>query len=149
MLEPSLTLISYIVLNVWMNACMHENEEREGKIWPQGGSSGGGRIEPSITTQSKYCGSSRNPPFITSLSGSSLFTPWSNNRIWLDEVIDLGSRTIGLGTNTSSGKSNLSSTVGCWLVANITYLVSYFHTYFRIKACIVLIICLIICRPNP
>ena len=30
-----------------------------------------------------------------------------------------------------------------WLVANAAYLVSYFHTYYRIKLCIVLINCLI------
>ena len=43
MLEPSPTLISCIVLNVWMNAYMHEKEEREGKILSQGGSIGGGQ----------------------------------------------------------------------------------------------------------
>ena len=34
-----------------------------------------------------------------------------------------------------------------WLVTNVAYLMSHFHTHFRIKACIVLIICLFICRP--
>ena len=45
-------------------------------------------------------------------SGSSLSTPWSNNRIWLDEVIDLGLGMIGLRTNTGLGNSNLGSRVG-------------------------------------
>jgi len=49
-----------------MNACLHEKDKREGKILPKGGGSGGGRIEQSVATQSKYCGSSRNPPFMTS-----------------------------------------------------------------------------------
>jgi len=32
---------------------MHEKEEREGEILPQGGGSGGGWIGPSIAIQSK------------------------------------------------------------------------------------------------
>ena len=32
---------------------------------PQGGSSGGGRIAPSVAAQSRLCGSSWNPPLIT------------------------------------------------------------------------------------
>ena len=66
MLEPSPTPISCIVLNVWMNVCMHDKEERDGKVWPQGGGSGGGQIGPSIATQSKLRGLSRNPPLTTS-----------------------------------------------------------------------------------
>ena len=48
MLEPSPTPILCIVLNVWMNAYMNEKEEREGKILPQGGGSGGGLTGPSV-----------------------------------------------------------------------------------------------------
>ena len=53
MFEPSPTPITCIIINVWMNAYMHEKEEREGKMLPQGGGSGGGRIRPNVTTQSK------------------------------------------------------------------------------------------------
>ena len=48
MLEPSPTPISCIVLNVWMNAYMHEKEEREGKLLSQGGGSGDGRIRSRV-----------------------------------------------------------------------------------------------------
>ena len=59
----------------WMNAYMHEKEEREGKILPQSGDSGGGRIGPSIATQSKYCGLWRNPRFMTSFLFTCLLSP--------------------------------------------------------------------------
>ena len=45
---------------------MHEKEEREGNMLPQGGGSGSGWIGPSIAAQSKYCGLSWNPPSMTS-----------------------------------------------------------------------------------
>ena len=53
MLEPSPTPISCIILNVWMNAYIHEKEEREGKMLPQGDGSGGGWIGSSIAAQSR------------------------------------------------------------------------------------------------
>jgi len=34
-----------------MNAYMHEKEEREGKMLPQGGGIGGSRIGPSVAAQ--------------------------------------------------------------------------------------------------
>ena len=48
------------------NAIIHEKGEREGKLSPQGGGSGGGLIGPSISAQSRYCGFSWNSPFMTS-----------------------------------------------------------------------------------
>ena len=65
MLEPSPTPISCIVLNTWMNAYMHAKEETEGKKLSQGDGSGVGWIGPSVVTQSKYYGLSRNPDFMT------------------------------------------------------------------------------------
>jgi len=35
---------------------MHEKEEKGGKMLPQGGGSGGGRIGSSVAAQSRYCG---------------------------------------------------------------------------------------------
>jgi len=49
-----------------MNVYMHEKEEREDIILPQGDGSGGGRIGPIVAIQSKYYELSRNPPFMTS-----------------------------------------------------------------------------------
>ena len=54
---------------------MHEKGEREGELLPQGGGSGGSRIGPSVTTQSKSCGSLRNPPFVTSFLCKFLLFP--------------------------------------------------------------------------
>ena len=51
MVEPSPTPISCIVLNVWMNAYLHEKEEWEGKMIPQHGGAGGGQIGPSVDAQ--------------------------------------------------------------------------------------------------
>ena len=55
---------------------MHEKEEREGNMLPQGGSSGGGRIEPSVATQSKHYELSRNPPFMISFLFTFLQSPY-------------------------------------------------------------------------
>ena len=55
---------------------MHEKEEREGKILPQGGGSGGGRIGTSVAAQSKSCGGSWNLLLITSF----LFTCLQSQR---------------------------------------------------------------------
>ena len=41
---------------------MHEKEEREGNMLSQGGGSSGGRIGPTVATQSKYYRLSRHPP---------------------------------------------------------------------------------------
>jgi len=46
-------------------------------------------------------------------------------------------------THPPNNLKELRSLQGRWLVANVAYVVSYFHTYYRIKACIVLINCLI------
>ena len=40
-------------------------KEWEGNMLPQGGSSGSGWIGPSVATQSKYDGLSKNPPWMT------------------------------------------------------------------------------------
>ena len=48
------------------NSYMHEKEERKGNILPQGRGSGGGRIGPIISAQSKLRGLSRNPLLMTS-----------------------------------------------------------------------------------
>ena len=72
MLEPSPNLSYHCV---WINAYMHEKEEREGKMLPQGDGSGGGRIGASVATQSKSCGGSWNPPLITSFLFTCLQSP--------------------------------------------------------------------------
>ena len=53
LVKPSPTPISCIDLNISMNTYMHEKEERERKILPQGGGSSGGRIGLSVATQSE------------------------------------------------------------------------------------------------
>jgi len=54
---------------------MHKKEEREGEILSQGDSSDGGWIGPSVATQSKSCGLSRNPPLMTSFLFTFLQSP--------------------------------------------------------------------------
>ena len=45
---------------------MHEKEEREGNMLPQGGGSGGGWIGPSVAAQLRKCDGSWSLPLLTS-----------------------------------------------------------------------------------